>query len=78
MSAIRRSDFSVQRLVGGVFGSEGLLTARVRENQPFSVVLLDEFEKAHPQFLDLLLQVLGEGTLDRCGGATLPTFPTRS
>jgi ATP-dependent Clp protease ATP-binding subunit ClpA len=53
---------SVQRLVGLGGGSEGLLTARVRE-QPFGVLLFDEFEKAHPQFLDLLLQVLGEGRL---------------
>jgi ATP-dependent Clp protease ATP-binding subunit ClpA len=58
---------SVQRLVGGVFGSEGLLTAKVRE-QPFSVLLLDEFEKAHPLFLDLLLQVLGEGRLTDAAG----------
>ncbi len=57
----------VQRLVGGVFGAEGLLTGKVRE-QPFSVVLLDEFEKAHPQFLDLLLQMLGEGRLTDAGG----------
>lgn len=58
---------AVQRLVGGVAGSEGLLTARVRE-QPFSVLLLDEFEKAHPQFFDLLLQMLGEGRLTDAGG----------
>jgi ATP-dependent Clp protease ATP-binding subunit ClpA len=58
---------SVQRLVGGVFGDEGLLTAKVRE-QPFSVLLLDEFEKAHPLFLDLLLQVLGEGRLTDAAG----------
>jgi ATP-dependent Clp protease ATP-binding subunit ClpC len=53
---------AVNRLIGGTFGSEGLLTARVRE-QPFAVLLLDEFEKAHPLFFDLLLQVLGEGRL---------------
>jgi ATP-dependent Clp protease ATP-binding subunit ClpA len=58
---------AVQRLVGGVFGSEGLLTARVRE-QPFGVLLLDEFEKAHPLFFDLLLQVLGEGRLTDAAG----------
>jgi ATP-dependent Clp protease ATP-binding subunit ClpC len=58
---------SVKRLIGGVFGSEGLLTARVRE-QPFSVILLDEFEKADPSFFDLLLQVLGEGRLTDAGG----------
>jgi ATP-dependent Clp protease ATP-binding subunit ClpA len=58
---------SVSRLVGGVYGSEGLLTARVRE-QPFGVILLDEFEKAHPSFFDLLLQVLGEGRLTDAAG----------
>jgi ATP-dependent Clp protease ATP-binding subunit ClpA len=58
---------AVGRLIGGVFGSEGLLTARVRE-QPFSVVLLDEFEKAHPRFYDVLLQVLGEGRLTDAAG----------
>jgi ATP-dependent Clp protease ATP-binding subunit ClpA len=58
---------SVQRLVGDAFGSEGLLTAKVRE-QPFGVLLLDEFEKAHPRFLDLLLQVLGEGRLSDAAG----------
>src|SRR5262249_788816 len=36
--------------------------------QPFSVVLLDEFEKAHPLFFDLLLQVLGEGRLTDASG----------
>jgi ATP-dependent Clp protease ATP-binding subunit ClpA len=53
---------SVQRLVGGLEGAEGLLTARIRE-QPFCVLLLDEFEKAHPLLFDLLLQLLGEGRL---------------
>jgi ATP-dependent Clp protease ATP-binding subunit ClpA len=57
---------AVQRLTGGASG-EGLLTARVRE-QPFGVVLLDEFEKAHPLFFDLLLQVLGEGRLTDAAG----------
>jgi ATP-dependent Clp protease ATP-binding subunit ClpC len=55
-------ELSVTRLIGGVWGKEGLLTAKVRE-QPFAVILLDEFEKAHPSFFDLLLQVLGEGRL---------------
>ncbi len=55
---------SVQRLIGSsAYGApEGLLTARVRE-QPFCVLLLDEFEKAHPSFFDLLLQMLGDGRL---------------
>jgi len=58
---------AVQRLIGGIDRSEGLLTARVRE-QPFSVLLLDEFEKADPMFFDLLLQVLGDGRLTDAAG----------
>ena len=58
---------SVAQLIGGQFGDEGLLTAQVRE-QPFSVVLLDEFEKAHPACFDLLLQILGEGRLTDASG----------
>jgi ATP-dependent Clp protease ATP-binding subunit ClpC len=58
---------AVQRLIGGFGQAEGLLTARVRE-QPFSVILLDEFEKAHPALFDLLLQVLGEGRLTDASG----------
>lgn len=60
---------SVQRLIGGCeAGSpEGLLTARIRE-QPFSVVLLDEFEKADANFFDLLLQILGDGRLTDAAG----------
>jgi ATP-dependent Clp protease ATP-binding subunit ClpC len=58
---------AVQRLIGGSFQGEGLLTARIRE-QPFSVLLLDEIEKAHPLLFDLLLQVLGEGRLTDSAG----------
>ncbi|KAA0214734.1 ATP-dependent Clp protease ATP-binding subunit [bacterium] len=57
---------SVQRLISGS-GGEGLLTARVRE-QPFAVILFDEFEKADSSFFDLLLQVLGEGRLTDAQG----------
>ena len=53
---------AVTHLVGGATGDEGTLTARIRE-QPFSVVLFDEFEKAHHSFFDLLLQTLGDGRL---------------
>jgi hypothetical protein len=52
----------VSRLVGTLDSPEGLLTAAIRR-QPYSVVLLDEIEKAHPAVFDLLLQVLGEGRL---------------
>ncbi len=58
---------AVRRLVGGAFGSEGLLTAKVRE-QPFSVLLLDEVEKADGSFFDLLLQALGEARLTDASG----------
>ena len=53
---------AIERLIGGAYSAQGLLTQKVRD-QPFTVLLLDEFEKAHPQFLDILLQVLGEGRL---------------
>lgn len=59
--------FSVSRLVGappGYVGYEegGQLTEKVRR-KPYSVVLLDEIEKAHPDVFNLLLQVLDEGRL---------------
>ncbi len=56
------SPMSVGRLIGDSTHAEGLLTSAVRA-QPFSLVLLDEFEKAHRSVFDLLLQVLGEGRL---------------
>ncbi|MGJ8655657.1 MAG: AAA family ATPase [Akkermansiaceae bacterium] len=57
------SPHSAQRLVSDSFSQgEGILTATVRD-QPFSVILLDEFEKAAPEVYDLFLQVLGEGRL---------------
>lgn len=51
----------IPRLVGSP-GKEGLLTTKVKED-PFSLVLLDELEKAHPNILNLFLQVLDEGYL---------------
>jgi ATP-dependent Clp protease ATP-binding subunit ClpA len=59
--------FAVERLIGGRFQKEGVLTSQVRD-QPFGVVLLDEFEKADPSLFDLLLQVLGEGRLTDASG----------
>lgn len=61
--------YSVARLVGTFREPEGLLTSAVRR-QPFSVVLLDEIEKADPAVFDLLLQVLGEGRLTDARGRT--------
>lgn len=57
------------RLVGTFREPDGQLTAAIRR-QPFSVVLFDEIEKAHPNVHDLLLQVLGEGRLTDALGRT--------
>ncbi len=59
--------FSVSRLIGappGYVGYEegGQLTEKVRR-KPYSVILLDEIEKAHPDIFNILLQVLDEGEL---------------
>lgn len=58
---------SVAKLIGSPpgyvgYGEGGQLTERVRR-QPYSVVLFDEFEKAHPDVYNILLQVLDEGWL---------------
>ncbi|MBI5162100.1 MAG: AAA family ATPase [Micrococcales bacterium] len=67
--------FSVSRLVGappGYIGYEqgGQLTELVRR-RPYSVILLDEVEKAHPEVFDLLLQVLDDGRLTDGQGRTV-------
>ena len=59
--------FAISRLIGappGYVGHEegGELTEKVRRN-PYSVVLLDEIEKAHPDLFNILLQVFDEGVL---------------
>jgi ATP-dependent Clp protease ATP-binding subunit ClpA len=56
------NSYSVTRLTGEHYYASGLLTSAVRR-EPFSVLLFDEIEKAHPDFYDLLLQMLGEGRL---------------
>ena len=53
---------AVTKLLGSGFYSDGLLTSTVRR-EPFCVLLFDEIEKAHPDFYDLLLQMLSEGRL---------------
>ncbi len=67
--------FTVSRLVGappGYVGYEegGMLTERVRR-KPYSIVLLDEIEKAHPDVFNLLLQVMDEGRLTDTQGRTV-------
>ena len=67
--------YSVSRLIGaapGYVGYEegGQLTEKVRRN-PYSIVLFDEIEKAHPDVLNLLLQILDEGRLTDSNGRTV-------
>ncbi|MFA6348199.1 MAG: AAA family ATPase [Candidatus Paceibacterota bacterium] len=61
MSEFQRTD-DIPRLMGSETQA-GILTTKVRES-PFSLVLLDELEKAHPDVLNLFLQVLDEGYLN--------------
>ena len=61
---------SARRMIGTSFREEGLLTRKIRQ-QPFSVVLFDEIEKADPEIFDLLLAVLGEGRLTDAMGRTV-------
>ena len=72
------SDFSekhtVARLVGAPpgyvgYGEGGELTEKI-QNNPNSVVLFDEIEKAHPDVLNILLQIMEEGELSDAKGAT--------
>ena len=67
--------YSVSRLIGaapGYIGYEegGQLTEAVRRN-PYSIVLFDEIEKANPEVLNLLLQILDDGRLTDSNGRTV-------
>ncbi len=69
-----KDESSINRLIGspiGYIGSEegGQLTERIRQ-QPYTIVLFDEVEKAHPRILDILLQVIEEGRLTDGRGNT--------
>lgn len=61
MSEFQRIE-DIERILGSE-KQEGILTTQVKEN-PFSLVLLDEIEKGHPNILNLFLQVLDEGYLN--------------
>eukprot|EP00798_Chlamydomonas_sp_ICE-L_P020851 gene20851-27684_t len=66
---------SVSKLVGAPpgyvgFGQGGMLTEAVRR-RPFSIVLLDEVEKAHPDVFNILLQIMEDGRLTDSGGRTV-------
>ncbi|MBI2263551.1 MAG: AAA family ATPase [Armatimonadetes bacterium] len=62
---------SVQRLIGEPWdrqgNTDGILTGKIKES-PFSVVLLDEFEKADPSVFDLMLQLFDSGRLSTSRG----------
>ena len=67
--------YSVSKLIGsapGYVGYEeaGQLTEQVRHN-PYSLILLDEIEKAHPDVLNLFLQILDDGRLTDSQGRTV-------
>ncbi len=69
MSEYQRPD-SVARLIGTPGnGQGGLLTEAVRRT-PFAIILLDELEKAHPDVLNLFLQVFDDGRLTDAAGRT--------
>src|SRR5690606_36683178 len=66
---------TVSRLVGAPLGyvgynEGGQLTEKVRR-RPYSVILLDEIEKAHPEEFNILLQVLEDGRLTDAKGRTV-------
>ncbi|MBB6366886.1 ATP-dependent Clp protease ATP-binding subunit ClpC [Xanthomonas sacchari] len=68
MSEFQGED-ALYRLTGDDSAGQRTLIARIRE-QPFSVVLLDEFEKAHPKVWDLFLQVFDDARLSDRNGNT--------
>lgn len=64
MSRLDMSEYQgedgLSRMIGGMDGTPGALPVMLKE-QPYGVILLDEFEKTNPKVLDLFLQVLDEG-----------------
>ena len=67
--------FSVSRIIGsppGYVGYDeaGQLTEKIRR-KPYSVVLFDEIEKAHPDVLNILLQILDDGRITDAQGRTV-------
>lgn len=73
-------EHSVAKLIGSPPGyvgyeSEGQLTGKLRTH-PYSIVLLDELEKAHPRVLDMFLQVFDDGRLTDSKGRTIDASNT--
>ncbi|MDX9778993.1 MAG: ATP-dependent Clp protease ATP-binding subunit [Patescibacteria group bacterium] len=69
MSEYQQAD-SVRKMIGDVDGTLGYLTEAVRK-KPFALILLDEIEKAHPDILNLFLQILDDGRLTDGQGRTI-------
>jgi len=69
MSEYQRPE-SLEKMIGSPSGVRGYLTEAVRK-APFSLILLDEFEKAHPDILNLFLQVMDDGRLTDGAGRTI-------
>jgi ATP-dependent Clp protease ATP-binding subunit ClpC len=69
MSEYQQAD-SVRKMIGDVDGTRGYLTEAVRK-KPFALILLDEVEKAHPDILNLFLQLLDDGRLTDGQGRTI-------
>lgn len=68
-----QTQYSIKRLLGSMPGEEYQPSEFLEavKNHPFSLVLLDEFEKAHPQILDVFLQVFDDGRLTDNSGRTV-------
>lgn len=69
MSEYQSTD-SIRKMIGDVDGTLGYLTEAVRK-KPFALILLDEVEKANPDILNLLLQLLDDGRLTDGQGRTI-------
>ncbi|MEA3449685.1 MAG: ATP-dependent Clp protease ATP-binding subunit [Patescibacteria group bacterium] len=69
MSEFQHQD-SIKKMIGDASGNKGHLTEAVRK-QPFTLILLDEIEKAHPDILNLFLQVMDDGRLTDGQGRTV-------
>ncbi|MFH1413183.1 MAG: AAA family ATPase [bacterium] len=69
MSEYQHAD-SIKKMIGSADGTKGYLTEAVRK-APFSLILLDEIEKAHPDILNLFLQVMDDGRLTDGQGRTI-------
>ena len=69
MSEYQLAD-SVKKMIGDIDGARGYLTEAVRK-RPFSLILLDEFEKAHPDILNLFLACFDDGRITDGQGRTI-------